>query len=403
MTEPEPGIYGGVDTHQDVHVAAVVDQTGRILDVESFPVSGVGYRRLLAWMRRRGPLVRVGVEGTGSYGAGLARHLADEDVEVVEVNRPNRQTRRRRGKSDTVDAEAAARAALNGDATATPKSRDGLVESIRALRVVFCSTRNARTRVSNQLRDLIVCAPDQLRRDLEALGTPARVERAARFRPGELTDPVEGTKAAMRALARQHRVLTADLDELRDQLDQLTRLANPALRDAVGVGPDVASILLIAAGDNPDRLASDAALAALCGASPVEASSGKVTRHRLNQGGNRQANHALWRIAMVRLTCDPVTRAYAERRRTEGKSHREIVRCLKRYIAREIYRLLTNPHPVPDPRDLRAARTAAGHSLSAVAAALDTWPARISEIERGIHPAPDLTSRYRAWLDLQTA
>ncbi len=401
MTEPEPGIYGGVDTHQDVHVAAVVNQTGRILDVESFPVSGVGYRRLLGWMRRHGAVVRVGVEGTGSYGAGLARHLADEYVEVVEVNRPNRQTRRRRGKSDTVDAEAAARAALNGDATATPKSHDGIVESIRALRVVFCSTRNARTRVANQLRDLIVCAPDQLRHDLDGLDTPARVERAARFRPGVLTDPVEGTKAAMRALARQHQALTADLDELRAQLDELTARANPALREAVGVGPDVASILLVAAGDNPDRLTSDAALAALCGASPVEASSGKVTRHRLNQGGNRQANHALWRIAMVRLTCDPATRAYAERRRAEGKSHREIVRCLKRYITREIYRLLTNPHPVADPSELRAARTAAGHSLSDVAAALGTWPARISEIERGLRPAPELTRRYRLWLNLE--
>lgn len=403
MTEPEPGIYGGVDTHQDVHVAAVVNQTGRILGVESFPASGVGYRRLLAWMRRRGPLVRVGVEGTGSYGAGLACHLTEQDVEVVEVNRPNRQTRRRRGKSDTVDAEAAARAALNGDATATPKSHNGVVESIRALRVVFCSTRNARTRIANQLRDLIVCAPDQLRHDLEALNTPARVQRAARFRPGELADPVEGTKAAMRALARQHQALTGDLDELRGQLDRLTRQANPALRDAVGVGTDVASILLIAAGDNPDRLTSDAALAALCGASPVEASSGKVTRHRLNQGGNRQANHALWRIAMVRLTCDPATRAYAERRRTEGKSHREIIRCLKRYIAREIYRLLTHPHPVADRSQLRVIRSAAGLTLATAADALDTWPARISELERGIIRNDDLEHRYRLWLSQEVA
>jgi transposase len=403
MTQPTPGIYGGVDTHRDVHVAAVVDQTGRILDVQSFPATTVGYRRLLAWMRRHGVLVRVGVEGTGSYGSGLARHFAGEGVEVVEVNRPNRQTRRQRGKNDTVDAEAAARAALNGEATAAPKSQDGIVESIRALRVVFCSTRNARTRISNQLRDLIVCGPEQLRRDLEDLDTPARIERAARFRPGELIGPTEGTKAAMRTLARQYQALTADLDELRGQLDELTARANPALRQAVGVGPDVASILLIAAGDNPDRLTSDAALAALCGASPVEASSGKVTRHRLNQGGNRQANHALWRIAMVRLTCDPATHAYAQRRRAEGKSHREIVRCLKRYIARQVYRLLTNPHPVANPSELRAARTAAGHSLSAVAAALGTWPARISEIERGIRPASELTRRYRAWLDLQAA
>ncbi len=172
MTERTPGIYGGVDTHHEVHVAAVVDQTGRILDVSSFPATGAGYRQLLAWMRRNGEVVRVGVEGTGSYGAGLARHLAGEAVEVVEVNRPNRQARRRRGKNDTVDAEAAARAALNGEATGVPKAADGMVESIRAIRVAFCSTRNTRTRVANQLGGLIVCAPDQLRRDLEGLEAP---------------------------------------------------------------------------------------------------------------------------------------------------------------------------------------------------------------------------------------
>lgn len=403
MTELEPGIYGGVDTHKDLHVAAVANQTGRIHDVGSFPATPAGYRELLVWMRRHGEIVRVGVEGTGSYGAGLARHLASEEVEVVEVNRPNRQTRRRRGKNDTVDAEAAARAALNGDATVAPKTHDGTVESIRVLRIAFCSTRNTRTRIANQLRDLVICAPDQLRRDLEALATAARVERAARFRPGELTDPTEGTKAAMRALARQYQALTADLDELRSQLDTLTQHANPALRNAVGVGVDVASILLIAGGDNVERLTSDAAFAALCGAAPVEASSGKTVRHRLNQGGNRQANHALWRIAMVRLTCDPATRAYAERRRAEGKTSREIVRCLKRYIAREIYRLLTNPPAIADRTQLRAARTNAGLTLTVAANALDTWPARISELERGTHRNDELEHRYRLWLGLEVA
>jgi transposase len=403
MTEPKPGIYGGVDTHKDVHVAAVVDQAGRIRDVASFPTTAAGYRQLLDWMRRHGEVVRVGVEGTGSYGSGLARHLANEEVEVVEVNRPNRQTRRRRGKNDTVDAEAAARAALNGEATAAPKARDGIVESIRALRIAFCSTRNTRTRLANQLRDLVVCAPDQLRCDLEALDTTARVERAARFRPADLTDPTEGTKAAMRVLARQYQALSADLEELRSQLDALTRDANPALRDAVGVGVDVASILLIAAGDNPHRIMSEAALAALCGTAPVEASSGKTVRHRLNRGGDRQANHALWRIAMVRLTCDPATRAYAQRRRAEGKSTREIIRCLKRYIAREVYRLLTNPPAVADRHELRVARKRTGLSLAAVADALDTWPARISELERSVRRDDELERRYRLWLGLEVA
>lgn len=294
------------------------------------------------------------------------------------MNRPNRQARRRRGKNDIVDTEAAARAALNGEATTAPKTREGIVESIRALRIAFCSTRNSRTRIANQLRDLVICGPDQLRRELEELDTPTRVERAGRFRPGDLCDPIVATKAAMRALARQYQALSADLDELRGQLDRLTRDANPALREAVGVGTDVASILLIAAGDNPERLTSEAALAALCGAAPVEASSGKTVRHRLNQGCDRQANHALWRIAMVRLTCDPATHTYAERRRAEGKTTREVIRCLKRYITRDVYRLLTNPPAVTDRTKLRSARTEAGLTLAAAADALGTWPARIS-------------------------
>lgn len=397
MADPIPGIYGGVDTHRDVHVAAVVDQTGRILDVASFPATGAGYRSLLAWMRRAGPLVRVGVEGTGAYGAGLARHLTDAHVEVLEVNRPNRQLRRRRGKNDTVDAEAAARAALNGEATAIPKSHDGIVESIRVLRIAFCSTRNARTRVANQLRDLVLTAPESLRHRLDGLDTAARVQRAAGLRPGaDLSDPAEATKAAMRALARQHQALTVHLDDL-------TRQANPGLRDAKGVGTDVASILLVAAGDNPDRLRSDAAFAALCGASPVEASSGRTARHRLNQGGNRQANHALWRIAMVRLSTDPRTQAYAAHRRSQGKTSKEIIRCLKRYIAREIHHLLTDPQPATDTSDLRPARLATGITLTAAAEHLEVWPTKISRLERGLSRDDDLTHRYRTWLTNQLA
>ena len=348
MADPVVGVYGGVDTHKDVHVSAVCDHAGRLLGAESFAAGPGGYRGLEAWMRSFGPVVKVGVEGTSSYGVGLARHLAGAGIEVVEVIRPNRQMRRRRGKSDTVDAEAAARAALSGDAATAPKGNDGTVESIRALRVALCSTRSHRTRVANQIGDLVTTAPDALRAGLEPLTAAERVRRCARFRPGELTEPVEATKAALRTLARQHRVLDADLAELRRHLDELTAAANPALRAAKGIGPDTASILLIAAGDNPQRLRSEASFAALCGASPVEASSGKITRHRLNTGGNRQANHALWRIAMVRLSTDADTRAYAQRRQTDGKTRRETIRCLKRYIAREVYRR-RSPTPTPAP------------------------------------------------------
>jgi transposase len=399
MAEVVRDVYGGVDTHKDVHVAAVVDHTGRILDTGSFPTSPTGYRRLERWLASFGTVIRVGVEGTGSYGVGLTRHLIAAGVEVVEVNRPNRQLRRRRGKSDTVDAEAAARAALNGDASGTPKGNDGIVESIRAIRVVFCSTRSHRTRVSNQIRDLITTAPEPLRQQLEPLTTAQRVQRCARFRPGALTEPIEATKHALRTLARQHQTLSADLDELRRDLDQLTTTANPALRAAKGIGADVASILLITAGDHPDRLRSDASFAALCGASPVEASSGKIVRHRLNQGGNRQANHALWRIAMVRLSTDAETRAYAERRHADGKSRREIIRCLKRFIARDVYTLLTNPRPGIDTSSFRTQRERAGLSLQTVADALGVWPTVISRIERGLAPNHTIVPTYRDWLN----
>ena len=379
-------VIGGIDTHKDLHVAAVVDATGRIVGTAAFAAGAAGYRKLLAWMRSFGQVARVGVEGTGAYGAGLARYLSSEGVGVVEVNRPDRSARRRRGKSDTVDAEAAARAALNGEATVMPKSQTGIVESIRTLRVAFCSARDSRTRVANQIRDLVVTAPDGLRAELGALDSAERAERVARFRiSGDPAEPLEGLRIALRALGRRYMALSEEMVALEATIDTLTARANPALRGVKGVGPDTAAILLVAAGDNPARLKSDSAFAALCGASPIEASSGKTTRHRLNRGGNRQANHALWRIVMVRLTCDPDTKAYAARRRAEGKTDRDILRCLKRYVAREVYRHLVSPQAVPSGADLRIARVAAGLTLHDVARQLDAPVMTISRLERGAH------------------
>lgn len=406
MVEERKPVTGGVDTHKEVHVAAAVDRAGRLLGTRSFATTPAGYAELSSWLGSFGVIECVGVEGTGAYGAGLARHLAAVGVEVVEVNRPNRQMRRRRGKNDTVDAEAAARAALNGQADVVPKSHDGIVESIRVLRIAFCSARTSRVQVGSQIRDLVLTAPDSVRTAFEPLSIADRVERAARFRPGAPSDPLEATRTAMRSLARRYQALTTEMEELRRHLDALTIEANPALRAAKGVGVDVASILLVAAGDNPERLRSDAAFAALCGASPIEASSGRTNRHRLNQGGNRQANHALWRIAMVRLSNDPATQAYAARRRADGKSTREIIRCLKRYIAREIFALLTGrerAEHLPDTSDLRPARLAAGVSLQTVADHFGVWPARISELERGLKRDDELEQRYRTWLTLRAA
>ncbi len=398
MLDRERHVTGGVDTHAENHVAAVVDETGRILDTASFPAVAAGYRRLLAWMRTYGKVMKVGVEGTGSYGAGLARYLAGEQVIVVEVNRPNRQARRRRGKSDTTDAEAAARSALNGEASGTPKSEDGPVECLRALHVVRRSALKARTQASNQLRDLVVTAPEELRSRLRGLDCDKRVKLCARLRPAEPCDPLEATKLAMRSLARRHEKLSEEIAELDAVIGPLCAAVNPALLSARGVGPEVASVLLVAAGDNPERMASEASFAALCGVSPVEASSGKVSRHRLNRGGNREANSALWRIAMVRLGSDPRTQDYVARRRAEGKSDREILRCLKRHIAREIYHLITSPPAVPAGAELRERRHGAGLSLQVVADQLGTWPTRISDLERGRAHNAELARRYECFL-----
>jgi transposase len=398
MASEERIVIGGVDTHKDVHVAAVIDDRGKLLDTEMFFTTASGYADVLRWMRSFGTLVSVGVEGTGSYGAGLARYLAKEDIDVLEVNRPNRQLRRRRGKSDTVDAEAAARAALSGQAT-PPKSQVGIVESIRVLRVAFTSARRARAQVVLQIGDLVLTAPDELRALLDPLSTEKRMTRCAHFRVGaELSDPLSATKRALRSLARRYGALSAEIVELEASLDELTARANPALRGAKGVGPDVAGMLLVAAGDNPDRIRSEASFAALCGASPIEASSGKIRRHRLSRSGNRQANHALWRIAMVRLGCDPKTQAYAKRRTAEGKTKREILRCLKRYIAREMFHLITDPKAVPQGSELRTTRTDAGLTLHTAASALGTSTVQISQLERAIRHNSDLAHRYERWL-----
>jgi len=344
MAEQAGPVTGGVDTHADVHVAAVIDPVGRVLGTQAFPATAAGYRAALAWMKLHGELARVGVEGTGSYGAGLARYLADCGVEVAEVIRPNRQARRQRGKSDTADAVAAALAALSGEASGMPKSRDGAAESIRALKVARAGAVKARTQAGNQLRDLILTAPEPLRQQLAGLPTGRQVETAARFRPGDPARPAEGAKAAMASVARRHQQLTAEVTRLDTMLDELVRHAAPEQFLAKrGVATQVAATLLVTAGDNPARVGREASFAALCGASPVDASSGKQIRHRLNRGGDRQANSALWTIAMTRLDCDPRTKAYAARRTTEGKTRKEIIRCLKRYIAREIYKALCRP------------------------------------------------------------
>lgn len=331
----------GVDTHLDTHVAAAIDGVGGLLGVASFNATERGYAALERWATSFGPVAKVGVEGTGAYGAGLIRFLRTAEHAVVEVDRPDRKTRRANGKSDPVDAEAAARAVLAGTASGTPKTRDGDVEMIRMLRVARRSAIKGRTQAANQLHSLITTAPAVVRTQLGDVAGIERIARCTNLRPGELWDPTAACKLSLRLLARRHFQLSAEIAVLDGHLDALVAAAAPALVAAFGVGTDVAGQLLVTAGDNPDRLHSEAAFAHLCGVAPLPASSGRTHRHRLNRGGDRAANHALWRIAMVRKAHhEPRTEAYFQRRRKEGLSDREIMRCVKRAIAREVYRLI---------------------------------------------------------------
>lgn len=335
-------VIGGVDTHAATHHAAVIDTHGRLLADREFPTTAAGYLSLLQWLRRHGTLDAVGIEGTGSYGASLGRLLHAHRVPVLEVPRPDRRLRRQRGKSDPLDAEAAARAVLNGQATTAPKLATGPIESLRALRVTRCSTLKARTAAINALRALLVTAPEPLRAHLPSGSITALVKACLRLRPdlANLHDPTQATKLALRTLAQRVDALTAEACELHRQLAALTAAAAPQTSAVFALGPDTASALLITLGDNPDRLRSEASFARLCGVAPIPASSGKTTRHRLHRGGDRSANRALHIAVVVRLRYCPATRAYAVRRTSEGLSKPEIIRCLKRYLIREVFAAL---------------------------------------------------------------
>ena len=334
-------ITGGVDTHLDAHVAAVIDANGGVLAVESFTTTPAGFAALSDWLIAFGVVDRVGVEGTGAYGAGLARHLRGCGLEVIEVDRPNRQARRRAGKSDPADAVEAARAVLSGRARGIAKTGDGRAEAMRSLLIAKRSGREARITCLNQLRHLGFCGPDDLREAFRGVPRRSLAARAAALRPRPGSDVVTyAAKLAMRTLGRRVLAIEADNAELDTLLADLVAATAPGLLALHGVGVDTAAILLVAAGDNAERIRNEAAWAHLCGVAPLPASSGKVTRHRLNRGGNRQANHALWRIVFTRIGSDPRTRAYLERRLEEGLTKPEIMRVLKRYVAREVYRHL---------------------------------------------------------------
>ncbi len=333
----------GIDTHQEQHVAVAIDRLGARLGERYVAATTSGYRELERWSSNLGKIHAFGIEGTGSYGAGIARFLTGRGYCVVEVNRADRSTRYRKGKNDPTDAESAARAVLAGVAAAIPKSGQGEVEMIRMVKSAKDPAVKARTQAINQMKALIVTAPASLRETLDGLSVGALATRCRNFRVRRLSDPTSAAKYALRSLACRYHQLSEEIRKLKAELAQLIETASPTLVNIVGVGPDTAATLLTTAGSNPERLRSDAAFAALCGACPIPASSGKTNRHRLNRGGDRQANAALHRIVVVRLRCDHRTREYMRRRTGEGMSKSEVMRCLKRYVAREIFTHLQKP------------------------------------------------------------
>lgn len=340
----------GVDTHKDIHVAAVISIHGALLGSRSFPTTAEGYRELLDWATALGRVRQAGVEGTHSYGAALTRHLLSTGIGVIEVNQPDKAHRRRRGKTDAIDAEAAARAVLSGRATALAKAGDGHVERIRLFKLAKASATKSRTQTINQLKAILVGADPALRDSMTGLSNPKLVRRCADLDSGQPDTLVAAATYILRLLARRIIELTREVDDLNQRITDAVNAHTPKLLQRYGVGPDTAAALLLAAGDNPHRLTSEASFAALCGASPIEMSSGKTQRRRLNRGGDRQANSALYMIVIARLRWDLRTRAYIDRRIGEGKTKREAIRCLKRYVARELYELIApTPHHTSPP------------------------------------------------------
>lgn len=337
----------GVDTHKHVHVAVALDDIGGLIESRSFAADASGYDQLIDWAVALGQHVAFGVEGTGSYGAGLASAIRRRGIGVLEVLRTDRRDRRLRGKSDTLDAENAARTVMAGDARAVPKSADGAVEMMRLVKVAKDNAVKARTSAMITLKSVVVTAPPELREELQPLSKMVLIRRCAALRPGKVTDVTSAVKHTLKSIAKRWLELDAEITGHEKILTTLTSSLAPDLVAAFGIGPDVAAEMLIVAGDNPERVRSEPAFARLCGVAPIPASSGMKTRHRLNRGGHRQANAALYRTVIVRMQHHEPTKNYVARRTAEGKTKAEIIRCLKRLLAREIW---AHMRPLREPK-----------------------------------------------------
>lgn len=342
--QPTKAVIVGVDTHKHVHVAVAIDHLGARLASCSVPAHRAGYAELVAWARSLGPVEAFGIEGTGSYGVGLASFVRRHALRVVEVNHCDRRRRRSNGKSDTLDAETAARSVLAGIATAVPKSADGAAEMVRQIKIARDTAVKARSAAIITLKTLLVNAPSELREALEPLTDRRLIDACVTLSPAAVLHPADATQHALRALAARWLALTAEIETHDGVLDTITLAAVPTLRQAFGIGPDSVAEMMIVAGDNPTRITSEAAFAKICGACPIPASSGVTNRHRLFRGGHRQANATLYRIVTVRMRWHQPTIDYVARRTSEGLSKKDIIRCLKRFVAREIFRALVDDH-----------------------------------------------------------
>lgn len=349
MTDIESARSGhvviGVDTHKHIHVAAVMDSVGGILATLTIATDTAGFKQLLEWATGYGKIVAFGIEGTGSYGAGLTSFLRRHNHKVVEVARPDRRLRRLNGKSDTLDAENAARAVLAGFATAVPKTADGAVEMIRQLKVAHDTAVKGRTGAMVTLKAMLVHATEDLRRETARKTQKMIARHCAALRPRGLNTPEDANRHALRSIAKRWIALNDEITELEAQIEQLVVRRAPHLLDEFGIGIDTAAEILIVAGDNPERITSEAAFAKLAGISPVPTGSGMTSgKHRINHGGHRQLNAAIYRTVIVRMRLHEPTIAYVARRTAEGKSKRDIIRCLKRYVIRGVYHLVkTDP------------------------------------------------------------
>lgn len=402
---PEVDFWVGIDTHSETHTVAVLDAAGRTLMTGTYPATKTGYQEVVEGLvcLGRPAQFRVGVEGTNSYGAGLSRTLQTAGFEVFEVLRPARRVRRMDGKSDPIDAVEAARTLMSGRGVSVPKNGVGYAESLRYLHAARDKYVGMMTAISNAVLALVVTAPVSLREKYAQKTTEKTIAALAACRPG-MRDHA-GTDyhvlSALRSMAKTYGDLKEEAGRLEEQMRGILEDHYRALLAVYGVGVVSAADLVVTAGDNPERIRSEAAFAKLCGACPIPASSGKTNRHRLNRGGDRRANRALHRIALVRMSSHRETRAYVEKQTQRGKGKKEILRQLKRFICREIYRALVKPETIKQPvvgSELRAQREAQGFTRPQVAKILGTWPSRISDIERDRFPALELRGKYHDWL-----